>query len=70
MTVSGSYFCACVTRKFSRKLLPLPVAPEHQRVPDVLDVQVEGVRASDVASRRRRAPRAEMRARRRRRGRA
>ena len=27
MTVSGSYFCACVTRKFRRKLLPLPVAP-------------------------------------------
>src|SRR5438046_1329190 len=27
MTVSGSYFCACNTRKLSRKLFPLPVAP-------------------------------------------
>ena len=33
MTVSGSYFCACVTRKFSRKLLPLPVAPSTSVCP-------------------------------------
>ena len=25
--LTASYFCACVIRKFSRKLLPLPVAP-------------------------------------------
>ena len=44
MTVSGSYFCACVTRKFRRKLLPLPGRAQDERVADVLDVQVEGVR--------------------------
>ena len=42
--MSGSYFCACVTRKFSRKLLPLPVAPSTSVCPTSCDVQVEGVR--------------------------
>ena len=33
MTVSGSYFWACITRKFKRKLFPLPVAPSTRVCP-------------------------------------
>ena len=44
MTVNGSYFCACVTRKFSRNDLPRPGRALHERVADIVVMQVPEVR--------------------------
>ena len=44
MTVTGSYFCACVRMKFSRNDFPAPVAPCTSVCPTSSYVQVPEVR--------------------------
>jgi len=44
MVVTGSYFCAWVTRKFHEEGLPRARRAGHQRVPDIVDVQVPEIR--------------------------